>query len=214
MGRRFKLPVAASAQRPRPPAIVTEGGRFHPAREVGAWVAENLLSETGPLHNPEHRHLQGADVEFLWAPASFTKQARTVIGTAEEVNFRAGGWQKARQEEQFELWFGRVPRYLITLAGDFCADCTDAEFCALVEHECYHVGHATDLFGAPAFTKDGCPKLFIRGHDVEEFVGVVRRYGTGKPDGAVSRLVAAAGRVPEVSHASIAGACGVCLKAA
>jgi len=35
-----------------------------------------------------------------------------------------------------------------------------------------------DAFGAPKFKKStGLPSFTLRGHDVEEFVGVVRRYG-------------------------------------
>lgn len=136
---------------------------------------------------------------------------RAVIGQAEEVTIRAGGWQKARQEQQMEEWFGRVPSYLITFDAAYCLDCSDADWCALVEHEMYHLAHKLDEFGVPAFTKDGRPKIGIRGHDVEEFVGVVRRYGVGDPGGAIAKLARAAGAPPEVSKANIAGACGTCL---
>lgn len=51
------------------------------------------------------------------------------------------------------------------------------------------------------------PKLGIRGHDVEEFVGIVRRYGAGD----TAKFVAAAQRAPEVGHADIARACGTCI---
>lgn len=108
-------------------------------------------------------------------------------------------------------WFGRVPEYLITLAADFCATCSDTDFCALVEHELYHVAQKRDAFGFPAFKEDGTPKLGIVGHDVEEFVGVARRYGVGDPGGALASLAAAARGTPEVSRAKIAGACGTCL---
>ena len=104
-----------------------------------------------------------------------------------------------------------VLSFLITFAASYAADCTDAEWCALVEHELYHVAHARGLFGEPLFTKEGRPRLEIRGHDVEEFVGVVRRYGTGNPEGNLARLVEAAGRAPEVSRLQVAGACGTCL---
>lgn len=108
-------------------------------------------------------------------------------------------------------WFGRVPAFLITLAADYCTTCSDAEFCALVEHELYHIGHAPDAYGAPAFDKEGRPKLRIVGHDVEEFVGVVARYG---PSVDVQRLVKAAGATPAVPRLGVARACGCCLKAA
>lgn len=108
-------------------------------------------------------------------------------------------------------WFGRVPAFLITLAADYSEICSDVEFCALVEHELYHVGQQVDAFGGPAFDKEGRPKLRIVGHDVEEFVGVVARYG---PSTDVQRLVAAASGTPAVSRLNIARACGCCLKVA
>ncbi|MNJ51784.1 hypothetical protein D3C77_470980 [compost metagenome] len=108
-------------------------------------------------------------------------------------------------------WFGSVPDYVITLAGDYCAQCTEAEFCALVEHELYHIGHKLDKYGAPAFTQDGMPKLEMRGHDVSEFVSIVERYGVGHPEGDLARMVEAAKKPPSVSRASIANACGTCL---
>lgn len=190
----------------------TEGGEFPkslvPAPEIGRWVEETILAENGPLHNPDHSHLIDADLCFLWASNAFTKQGRTVVGQAEQVMFRAGGWQKARQEQQMREWFGHVPDFIITLAADYCAQASDAEFCALVEHELYHIGQAVDEFGAPKFTKEGLPKLALRGHDIEEFVGVVRRYGASDD---VSRLVTAAQSKPEVAQLNIARACGTCL---
>lgn len=186
---------------------------FRPAPEVHAWIVDNLLSETGPLHNPEHAHLNHVDFAVLWASKGFDKQGRRVAGTAEEVAFRAGGWQKARQEVQMLEWFGRLPDYLITLDAQYCRECEDAEFCALVEHELYHVGQVQGAFG-PEWKKDGSPKVAIRGHDVEEFIGVVKRYGVGVPEGSLARLVEAGKRAPEVSRVAIAAACGVCLRRA
>jgi len=194
--------------RPAPPEQLD---RFLPAPELLAWVEQTILASGGALHNPDHAHLVDADLAFLWAPAAFEKAGRTVLGQAEQVMFRAGGWQKARQEQQMIEWFGGVPAFLITLAADYCATYSDAEFCALVEHELYHIGHASDPYGAPAFDKEGRPKLRIVGHDVEEFVGVVARYG---PSADVRRMVAAIGAAPAVPRLDIARACGSCLKAA
>ena len=199
-----------SITRPAPPQDLIESlwERVQPAPELGQWVQDTILADDGPLHNPDNAHLIDADLCFLWASSAFTKQGRTVVGQAEQVMFRAGGWQKARQEQQMRDWFGRVPAFIITLAADYCAQCSDAEFCALLEHEMYHVAQAIDEFGAPKFTKDGLPKLALRGHDVNEFVGVVRRYGAG-PD--VARMVEAAKQPPEVAQLNIARACGTCL---
>ncbi|WP_286751558.1 putative metallopeptidase [Pseudomonas sp. UBA2522] len=179
-----------------------------PAPEVWDWINTEILADTGSLHNPDHAHLLDASVQVLWASQSFAKQGRTVLGQTEQVMFRAGGWQKARQEQQMREWFGEEPQFLITLAADYCTQCTDAEFCALVEHELYHIAQATDQYGAPKFTQDGMPKLEMRGHDVEEFVGVVRRYGASND---VQQLIDAASRPPEVAKINITRACGTCL---
>lgn len=182
--------------------------RLTPAPEVWEWLQAEILADTGSIHNEDHAHLLDADIRVMWASSSFEKQGRTVLGQAEQVAFRAGGWQKARMEQQMRDWFGYVPSYIITLAADYCSQCSDADFCALVEHELYHIAQATDQYGAPKFTQDGLPKLEMRGHDVEEFVGVVRRYGAS-PD--VQRLVDAANKPAEVGKLNISRACGTCL---
>lgn len=184
---------------------------FLPAPEVRDWMMATFVEDGAPLHNPDHAHLKQADLEVLWAAGGFARQGRMVIGTAEQVNFRSGGWQKARQENQMERWFGRVPTFLITLDGAYAREASDVEFCALVEHELYHVGHKRGAFDAPTFDRFGKPKLEIRGHDVEEFVGVVARYGVGAADGKLAQLVKAANAGPSASPLRIAQACGTCM---
>lgn len=183
--------------------------RLIPAPEIGEWVNSQILSADGYLHNPDHGHLIDADLRFMWASSAFAKQGRTVLGQAESVMMRVGGWQKARQEQQMYEWFGDVPEFIITLAADYCEQCNDLEFCALVEHELYHIAQATDDYGAPKFNKEtGMPVIKLRGHDVEEFVGVVRRYGASK---GVQEMVDAANRPAEVAHIDVARACGTCM---
>jgi len=182
-----------------------------PAEGVAEWVTKTLHSESSPLHNPDHQHLKDADIEFLWAAQENSRQMRRVVGQCEEVTFRCGAWQKGRQEQQMHEWFGRVPTYLITLDAMYASECSNVEFCSLVEHELYHIAQKADEFGEPAFTKDGQPKLGIRGHDVEEFVGIVRRYGIGAAAGDTAKLVAAAQRAPEIGSFNIAQACGTCI---
>ncbi|MDU9394546.1 putative metallopeptidase [Pseudomonas sp. zfem002] len=204
--------------RPLPPVPLLEvselsdfGIRLTPAPEVWEWLQAEILADTGSIHNQDHAHLIDASIGVLWASSGFAKQGRVVLGQAEQVMFRAGGWQKARQEQQMREWFGEEPEFLITLAADYCAECTDAEFCSLVEHELYHIAQATDQYGAPKFTQDGMPKLYLRGHDVSEFVAIVQRYGVGHPEGDLARMVEAAKSPPSISRASIANACGTCL---
>jgi hypothetical protein len=207
-----------AVRRPMPP---TNLGQFHdgsnwpvsfaPAPDLRKWMLDTFVEEGGALHNPDHAHLADVDFDVLWAAGPFEKQGRLVLGQTEMVSFRSGGWQKIRQEEQMALWFGRVPEFLITLAGSFALEASDVEFCALVEHELYHIGHVKDDFGAPAFGRDGKAKIAMRGHDVEEFVGVVARYGVGDPGGGLARLVRAGNANPEVSGIRVRQACGTCL---
>lgn len=198
--------------RPRPPQSFLNELNPHisltPANEIHEWITEHILSEDGVLHNTEHLHLQHADIRFMWASTAFTKRGRTVLGQAEVVTMRAGGWQKARMQQQMHEWFGYVPRFIITLAADYCCECSDLDFCALVEHELYHIAQERDEFGAPKFNSEGRPVMTMRGHDVEEFVGVVRRYGASVD---VQQLVEAASQPAEVAQLNVARACGTCL---
>nr|WP_199538428.1 putative metallopeptidase [Duganella sp. BJB475] len=182
--------------------------RFAPAPEVLRWARAEILTEGGQLHNPDHEHLEYADIQFLWAPEGFQRKGRTVLGYCEEVLFRCDAWQKGRQQQQMADWFGMVPQFLITLDARHCLGCSDVEFCALVDHELYHIAQELDEFGSPKFNKYGQPALCMRGHDCEEFIGVVRRYGPGED---VQRLIDAASKAPEVAKLNIARACGTCL---
>ena len=180
-----------------------------PAPELKEWVNEQIISDSGEIHNPDHWHLEDADIEFMWATTAFAKKGKTVLGQCEQLMFRAGGWQKVRQEQQFYEWFGRVPKFIITLAADYCMQCNDNQFCSLVEHELYHLAHEHDAFDQPKFTQGGLPRLTMASHDVEEFIGVVKRYG---PSEEVKELALAAIAKPEVAKTNIVAACGTCLR--
>lgn len=202
-------------KRPVPPAKLFGEealfGMYVPAPEVVEWLRAAFLEDGSKLYNEEHIHLKDADICVLWTNDPYAKQGRRVAGTAEIPMFRCGAWQKGRQEQQMREWFERVPQFLITLDANYAAQASDAEFCALVEHELYHCGQERDEFGAPKFTKHGLPKYAMRGHDVEEFVGIVRRYGAGNAAGDTAKLVEAASKPPEVAKLDISRCCGTCM---
>ena len=206
--------------RPYPPenlATLSEiemADRFVPAFELRDWIADTFLSEQSELFNADHAHLREAALGVLWTNCDNSRNMRSVIGQAELMPPAAmGKWQKARAAQQVEEWFGDMPDFLLTFSAPAAHGMDDASFCALVEHELYHCAQALDLFGMPKFRKDGSPVFAIKGHDVEEFVGVVARYGA-KAAG-VEQMVEAARRSPLIAEASIAGVCGTCsLKAA
>lgn len=207
--------------RPFPPqelidkADEEEAIRLAPALDLMNWVIANFLTIGGPLHNPDHDHIAELihdNEEFLafaWASSACMAKKRMVLGQCEKVMFNQGGWKKARQEQQMRDWFGYVPVYLITIDASYCDQATDRDFCALIEHELYHIGVERDEDGDPIISDmTGLPKHYLAGHDVEEFVGVVKRWGA---DESVKRLIEVAKQAPFVSDVNISKCCGTCL---
>lgn len=202
--------------RPYPPedlatfSEIEMSDRFVPAFDLRDWIADTFLSEESELFNADHAHLRDAMLGVLWTNCDNSRNMRSVIGQAELMPPTAmGKWQKARAAQQVEEWFGDMPDFLLTFSAPAAHGMDDASFCALVEHELSHCAQALDLFGMPKFRKDGSPVFCIKGHDVQEFVGVVRRYGIVNPE--VAAFVEAANGTPLISQASIASACGTCL---
>ena len=199
-------------ERPFPPEVLAGHLRhpegFKPAPEVAAWLRQAFI-EPGPLHNPEHGHLRLANLCVLWTNASNAKAGNIIAGTAEMPKVDGAQWGKAKARYQYQEWFGRTPEFLITLDAPMCAQATDSQFCALIEHEMYHCAQARDAYGCPKFNRDtGRPIFTIRGHDVEEFVGVVRRYGAaGVLNPKVREMVEVAQNLPEMSRSRISLAC-------
>jgi len=170
-----------------------EAIRLIPAPDLKKWVVANFLTLGGPLHNPDHDHIAEMlhdNEEFLafaWASSAYTRAKRKVLGQCEKVMFQQGGWKKARQEQQMRDWFGFVPTYLITIDATFSDKANDSEFCALLEHELYHIGVERDSGGEIIYSDHtGLPKHYLAGHDVEEFIGVVKRWGANEN---VKRLI-------------------------
>ncbi|MBE2186685.1 MAG: hypothetical protein IAE99_07935 [Rhodothermales bacterium] len=200
--------------RPMPPAHLASpyAAGVAPAPDVAEWARKAFVLPGGPLHNPDHAHLYEAHIAALWVADPFTRRQRSILADARLGRLSGDAWAQAERRALYAAWFGGVPDFVIRLYAPFWAACSDADACALVEHELYHCAQDLDPFGAPRFTKDGRPIYALQGHDVEEFVGVTRRYGPGAIDGSVSRLVDAAldpsGRV---ATSSIAAACGTCL---
>jgi hypothetical protein len=182
-----------------------------------SWIVAAYLAEDGPLYDPEHEHLRDAGIACLWTNTENSRQQRRIVGQAEmPANSlgRAGKWQRARAEQQLEDWFGSVPDFLLTFDADHAAAVDDATFCALVDHELRHCAQALDEYGGPKFTRDGLPVFAIKGHDVEEFVGVVRRFGINAAGPEARAFFDAANLAPEIAPARLAQACGTCISRA
>lgn len=203
--------------RPRPPASLfsidsaIDGLTFVPAIDLETWLRATFIDEDATLCNEDHAHLRYARIACLWTTVENSRNGRTIIGMA-EFGQNIGGmgkWQKARAHQQIYEWFDYWPDFLLTFSASYADACSDAQFCALVEHELYHCGQERDEFGLPRFKKStGGPAFTMRGHDVEEFVGVVKRYGADAA--GVRDLIEAATHPPTVAVADISSACGSC----
>jgi hypothetical protein len=194
-------------RRPEPPQDLVLG--FHASEELGDWARAVFIEDNGPLFNHEHEHLQRATIGFAWAGEENSRNGRRILGLTELMPPMAmGKWQRGRAAEQMADWFGAVPDFLITIDA-VAASFDDASFCALIEHELYHCAQRLDEYGQPKFHRDtGEPIWGVRGHDVEEFVGVVARYGS-EATGTTDLVKAGAGKAL-VAVADITIACGNC----
>jgi hypothetical protein len=208
----------ATLNRPYPPPELHEpSDLFIPAPEVYDWFRKAVISKQGPIHNPEHLHLQHARIGVLWTNVWEAKGGIEVIGTAEILSFRGKAWQKARQEIPFRQWFGTAYLsfdFLITLYAPFFARVDDYSFCSGVEHEFLHCGQALEDDGKTKKwnKRTGSPVFALRPHDVEVFVSEWRRYGAGSARGASHNLAKYAELEPEVGRAAMRAACGTCMR--
>lgn len=198
--------------RPVPPTDVDEVApdRFVPAPDCLTWIRETFINSGAPLFNPDHAHLEFAELGVLWTNKSYRKQQRWIIGQAEDPKGGSmGAWKKGRGEQQLEEWFGTVPDFVITLYAPRLKTFDDRSFCAVIEHELYHCAQSTTDTGALRFsTITGKPLYAIRGHDVEEFFGVAARYGLPAD---LKALVELAQQQPQLPDRIIEGACGTCM---
>jgi hypothetical protein len=201
-------------ERPRAPELGKYQAEFRPAHDLAEWLKACFVKPGGVLANPDHVHLVTADLACLWTNVPFRRGGRIVAATmAMAPHVQGSGWVKARGAFQLERWFGREPRFLATFQTDLWEDADDFTACARAEHELYHAGQATDEYGCLKFKQNGDPCFALRGHDAEEFVGVVARYGVNAAAGGVRELVAAALKPPSIGEAQVAAACGTCGRA-
>lgn len=209
----------AKRGRPRPPGIFHDRLRvdplFVPAPDLDEWARSSFIGPSSSHHNSDHDHLEFSSIGWLWTDEPNARHGMAVAAQAELATppTMGGKWGRARWQQQVIEWFGQVPDFIVTVSVPIADSLGDTRFCALIEHELYHCGQARDEFGAPKFRRDtGKPVFAIRGHDVEEFVGVVRRYGSNAGAGHTKQLVDAAMQTPAVCEAETAALCGTCAK--
>jgi hypothetical protein len=202
---------AANESRPKPPEEVgeQEPTRFVPDSGFAQWIHDTFISAVGPLANVEHEHLMDAKIGVLWTNCVNVSKQRQILGTAEIPQTMGSTWKRERAAQQLRDWFLAEVDFVLTFYAPEVDNLDHRAFCALVEHELKHCAQAIDNYGAPKFDRNtGHPIFAIRGHDVEEFVSVVARYGVTSSD--VQALVNAAKAKPLIGDKPIDIACGTC----
>lgn len=205
----------------RPQAPELGFNAFEAAPDLAAWARWAYLTPEGPFWTDEHAHLQEANIVWCWSSAEARDRGRPILGECALAAPTGKRWSRLRDYDRICSWWREMPDYepwtdpdfLITLYAPWCREAPDASFCALTDHELYHGGQLTDEFGIPRYSQEtGRPLWTIKGHDVEEHVSVVRRWGA-KASG-VEELVLAANQPPEIALATLEIGCGTCRRAA
>lgn len=136
-----------------------------------AIIAERLMQL------PEHEHLKDLDATIDWLMRNDEKirGGRRVLGSVHLPGVR--GELSDLFDDMLIGLLGRTPDFLIILETDYWNEATPLQREILVYHELSHCQQKVDRYGAPRVNSDGSPVWGLRGHDVEEFTQVVRRYG-------------------------------------
>lgn len=209
--KRVKAAEAVARRRPLPPPDLDPAGEFRPDPSLAKWVSDTFIEREGPLANLDHMHLRMARIGYLWTNVPNARHQKIIAGTCELGKPNAlGKWPKAQMLQQRREWFGDVPDFIITLDAGCALSMDDISFCAVIEHELSHARYELDEAGGIKFSKStGLPVWALRGHDVEEFIGVASRYGAAGAN--VRELVDAVLAGPSIAPIRVSHACGNCV---
>jgi hypothetical protein len=169
--------------------------------DASPWpIFERLLQTHDEL--AELRDMVEAEIRvaFMFRFGEWTRADKCILGMC--CTPAVQGVLRDLFYQMLEHTLGYMPDFIILLNGEWWADASERQREILVFHEAQHAGHARDKFGGLKFHRiTGRPITCIRGHDVEEFTSVVRRYGGWKSD--LAEFLAAAAGDPESSKAPV-----------
>jgi hypothetical protein len=178
--------------------------------ELQEWLMNTFVHEDGELCNEDHAHLRTANIAAIWTNVEFEDGLLPVAGMAELVKVNGKPWPRAERTDHLCLLHGNIPQARIWIYAPYAATLDDASFCALVEHELYHLAQKKDKEQQPMFDDEGRPVLTTRAHDVGEFLGVMERYGVGALHPNVRAMVELAKKKPLLTGDQVRAACGSC----
>ncbi len=181
---------------------------IQPWPEFRDWARATFLTFGSKFYNLDHAHLEEMSVEFLFTNVRHLKGANARIGQAETGPGTGLPWAVARHDEQLRRWFGYIPDFIITIDAVYFAQANPGQICALVEHELYHCDVVRTKMGNPKLNKFGQMKPTMRPHDIEEFAGVLWRYGPVEADHFLIKQ--ALESEPLFRDIDLRGLCGTC----
>ena len=215
---------------PLPPGSVDgHGPTLQPSPEWAAWIRHTFIEdpsgEPGPLTNPAHKILRFASFGVLIASEPLFRKGARTVGTAQLVKASGDTWASAQRLMGLRLLLGMrgrfgiatdidgnpfpamvpLPTFVITLDARWLAHAPARSRAALIEHELLHCGQERGPLGLK-FTKDGAPVPGIVPHDIEEFSGIIERYGSEAND-AIRDFIDAA-QAPAISDDILEAALG------
>lgn len=177
--------------------------------ELTDHIHNTILSPTHKMFNPVHLHLNELDLGFLFTNIENSTKGQRILGQAKIPGSGGDAWGVGMTNLFLIERFGYFPDALIILNGIWFSGATNLQRYALIEHELFHIAQKTDQYGLPQWDDEtGKPKIKIQGHDVEEFIGVVSRYGTYSPE--LAQMKGAMMKEPEFTIGEIDGICGSC----
>lgn len=200
--------------RPLPPEHLLGGLLgFEPAPEIERWARQTFINDGAALEVDELAHLQQASIGFVWTNVLNVRRDKMLLGTCALMPPTGDKWSAAARAAQIRDWFPDEEEgidFLITIYAPACFAMDDASWCALILHELKHAGQKRDREGQPMFDREtGKPVWGMIGHDLEEFVTVVRMFGATAA--GAEEFVKAAIEGPTVSQAQMNVACGNCI---
>lgn len=130
----------------------------------------------------QHEHLQAANIGYVFRDDELRRRGKVVAAEAilverilqsEQRYARLVKWALLRILGATDL-----PDFIILIDRNIWDGFDLEQRLALVDHELSHCWYQTEDDGeTQKFRKDGSPLWAIRGHDVEEFCGVIQRNG-------------------------------------
>lgn len=145
---------------------MTDYARAPEVAEIAADLIEGV---------PDHEDLEHAEIICVWRDKPKKSAGKLVLASARKVSGIAAFLVRSNAGETDTS--ANRPLFVIEVARSTWADLTPAQQRALVDHELCHLRVSWD--------DDDQVVLSMRGHDLEEFVAIVRRHGMWREDVAV-----------------------------